>query len=208
MEYNAKQLQIVNVAERLFAGKGFSGTSIRDIAHEADINVSMISYYFGSKEKLIETLFAERLGSIKLRIVSVVNNEAVSPIQKLEILIDEHIHRVFERQSFYKVMLHEQMLNKNDAILSSIKKDKLEYINLIKEVLDEGEKEGLFKSGVDIMFLLTTMTGTVMQMLINKNYYREFNRHEKIQEEEYETLLKQKLSGHIKNLFKATLGYE
>ncbi len=67
MEYNAKQLQIIQVAERLFAAKGFSGTSIRDIAHEADINVSMISYYFGSKEKLIEALFEVRFVMNRLK---------------------------------------------------------------------------------------------------------------------------------------------
>jgi AcrR family transcriptional regulator len=61
MEYNAKQLQIIEVAERLFSQKGFAGTSVRDIAQEADVNVSMISYYFGSKEKLIEALFQLRM---------------------------------------------------------------------------------------------------------------------------------------------------
>ena len=61
MEYNAKQMQIINVAEKLFAEKGFAATSVRDIANEADVNVSMISYYFGSKEKLAEALFVYSL---------------------------------------------------------------------------------------------------------------------------------------------------
>jgi len=52
--YSEKQLGILLVAERLFADKGFHGTSVRDIAQEADVNIAMISYYFGSKDKLLE----------------------------------------------------------------------------------------------------------------------------------------------------------
>ncbi|HNO01068.1 MAG TPA: TetR family transcriptional regulator, partial [Chitinophagaceae bacterium] len=40
-------------AEKLFAEKGYNGTSVRDIAEKAGINLAMVSYYFGSKEKLL-----------------------------------------------------------------------------------------------------------------------------------------------------------
>ena len=55
MKFNDKQIEILNVAERLFAEEGFDGTSVRDIAKNANVNVAMISYYFGSKEKLLDT---------------------------------------------------------------------------------------------------------------------------------------------------------
>lgn len=44
--------KIIEVAKNLFAQKGFDGTSIRDICKEADVNISLISYYFGGKEEL------------------------------------------------------------------------------------------------------------------------------------------------------------
>ena len=50
-EFNEKQLEILQVAEQLFAEEGFDGTSVRDIAKKANVNIAMISYYFGSKEK-------------------------------------------------------------------------------------------------------------------------------------------------------------
>ena len=49
--FNDKQIQILEVAEILFAEKGFDGTSIRNIAKLAKINIAMVSYYFGSKER-------------------------------------------------------------------------------------------------------------------------------------------------------------
>lgn len=44
--------RILKVSTRLFAQMGFEGTSLRDIAKEAQVNVAMVSYYFGNKEGL------------------------------------------------------------------------------------------------------------------------------------------------------------
>ncbi len=55
-----KKTHIINHAIDLFAEKGFEGTSIRDLAARADVNVAMVNYYFGSKEKLFESIVEER----------------------------------------------------------------------------------------------------------------------------------------------------
>jgi AcrR family transcriptional regulator len=47
--------QILDAAIYLFARKGFSATGVRDIARRANINIAMISYYFGSKRGILET---------------------------------------------------------------------------------------------------------------------------------------------------------
>ena len=56
-----KREHILTVAEELFGEKGFDGTSVRDIAQRAGVNLAMISYYFGSKEKLLESLIEFRM---------------------------------------------------------------------------------------------------------------------------------------------------
>ena len=48
---------IQEVAIDLFSKKGYHSTSIRDIAIEAKLNSSMVSYYFQSKENLYISLF-------------------------------------------------------------------------------------------------------------------------------------------------------
>lgn len=40
---------------------GVTGTTVRRIAEEAGVNIAAINYYFGSKEKLLETAFAHTL---------------------------------------------------------------------------------------------------------------------------------------------------
>ncbi|MBY8913147.1 forespore capture DNA-binding protein RefZ [Bacillus sp. YC2] len=51
--------KIINAAVLLFNQKGFSGTSVREIAKSADVNVAHISYYFKGKGGLMEYLVSE-----------------------------------------------------------------------------------------------------------------------------------------------------
>lgn len=52
--------RILLAAESLFADKGFAGTSVRDIVHQAEVTAPVLYYYFGSKEELLHTLIDER----------------------------------------------------------------------------------------------------------------------------------------------------
>lgn len=51
---DSSKQKILNAAIKLFAQKGFDGTSIRDICKEANVNICMISYYWGSKADLYQ----------------------------------------------------------------------------------------------------------------------------------------------------------
>ena len=56
--------RILEVAERLFAEHGMSGVGLRAISAEAKVNLASIAYYFGSKDGLLEALFAQRAAPI------------------------------------------------------------------------------------------------------------------------------------------------
>jgi AcrR family transcriptional regulator len=53
--------RVLDVAERLFAQKGFHCTSTRTLAREAQVNLAAIHYHFGSKETLLEKVIERRL---------------------------------------------------------------------------------------------------------------------------------------------------
>lgn len=53
---DAKQ-RILDTAIRLFARQGFGATGMRELAREADVNLAMINYYFGSKLELLRAIF-------------------------------------------------------------------------------------------------------------------------------------------------------
>lgn len=67
--------QILNVAEPLFAEKGFNGVGVREITQRAGVNVAAIHYHFGSKEEL----FVEVIG----RHVEPMNRERIQRLRAI-----------------------------------------------------------------------------------------------------------------------------
>jgi AcrR family transcriptional regulator len=210
MTFNDKQLQILTTAEQMFAIKGFDGTSVRDISEAAGVNVAMISYYFGSKEKLIEALFEFRIGYLAERMETLLKDETLTPLQKIGQLIDEHIDRAFasDRRSFFIIMTTEQLINKTPSILKKISELKKRTIDLLSELVQEGQVRGQFKKKIDFFLMLNTMVGTVSQTMCSQQLYRDLHNQQDMSEEDFTRLLKRKLSIHIQTLVKAILNYE
>lgn len=50
--------QIISVAERLFAERGFASTTLRNVVSEAGVNLAAVHYHFGSKEELFRAVVA------------------------------------------------------------------------------------------------------------------------------------------------------
>ncbi|MGC4376078.1 forespore capture DNA-binding protein RefZ [Fictibacillus sp. Mic-4] len=56
IESSETKKKIEEAAIELFTTKGYQGTAVRDIAKKAGVNVSLVSYYFGGKNGLLEEL--------------------------------------------------------------------------------------------------------------------------------------------------------
>ncbi len=208
MEIKDKKLQILLAAEKLFAVKGYEAATVRDIADEAGVNLAMISYYFGSKEKMMESLFQDRMISTKLRVEQLLSDNTINPFEKVEIMLDEYIKKVLGNPSFYKIILCEQVMKKSPEVIQLLRSLKLGYAAMFAELVKEGQKKKVFKKNIDVVLALSTMTGTVTQIMIGKEYYTEFNNIDSTNEEELKALLHSKLFSHLKNIFKTILGYE
>lgn len=53
--------RILDAAEELFADRGFAETSLRMITSKAGVNLAAVNYHFGSKNALIQSVFARFL---------------------------------------------------------------------------------------------------------------------------------------------------
>jgi len=59
------RLIIMDAAERLCAEKGLEAVSVRDIVAEANVNLSAINYYFGSRNNLLVSILKRRGAEIE-----------------------------------------------------------------------------------------------------------------------------------------------
>jgi AcrR family transcriptional regulator len=210
MKYNPKQFKIIEVAERLFSEKGFSGTSIRDISQEAEVNVSMISYYFGSKEKLVEALFAVRSEEFRTMLDDILQNTELRPVQKVNLMIDWAIDRLIKNQCFHNIVLREQLATGGRTPIISELLDGIKSNNLasMEKIIREGQESGEFIRGVDVLMLSTALFGTINQALSTQPFYRKINGIQHLSQKDFEIHLKQKLSIHLKKLFRISLAKE
>jgi len=208
MEYNEKQLQIMEVAESLFAEKGFNGTSVRDIAQKANINLAMISYYFGSKEKLLEAMFDYRGELLKMKIEDIINRKDLSAIEKVYLLIDNYIEKIMGQQCFHRIMAREQVLNSTGFLAELIVGMKQRNLEMVSKLIKEGQKSGDFRKNIDIPLMMTTMVGTANHLITTKHHYRIMSNATQLSEKEFENMIRKKLGNHLKFLFKVMLTYE
>lgn len=204
-DFNDKQIQILQVAETLFAEKGFDGTSIRDIAKEAKINIAMISYYFGSKEQLLESLIVYRATDIKLQL-DILILEDLSPLEKINKLIALYIHRINGNRCIYKIVHFEFSSQKRETNLEAFTELKKGNLKALEAIIQDGQEKGFFRKDIIVPLLTPTILGTYFHFHLNRPFYE--NLLQLNTEEEYNTYIKTTLTMHIQQTIKALLTYE
>lgn len=172
MDYNSKQIEILNISLKLFAEKGFDGTSIRDIAKAADINVAMVSYYFGSKEKLLEAIVINRVSGFRM-ILENLQTEEITPVEKIKKFVALYITKLFQNKDFYQVVHFEIVNQKRACDFSAFSEIKKKNLLLLENIIAEGQKANVFKSNCNSLLIPALVIGTFSQIYNNKKFYIE-----------------------------------
>ena len=173
-ELNAKQIEIIKITEKLFAEKGFDGTSIREIAKAAAINVAMISYYFGSKEKLYEKLVEYRMQEGQFFSKDILERTDIDEWEKIQKIVDQFAGRVRHNKCFYRIMQREQLYTENPQIVQFLKETKMSFISMYSKILESGIQKGIFTKNPPIYLLHSTVSGTLFYASNAKEMYKEF----------------------------------
>ena len=136
------------------------------------------------------------------------SNNSLAPLEKVNQMIDYYIDKFLNQQCFHKVMMREQVGNHRHVISGLIQHYKKRNQVLVKQLIHEGQKSGDFIKHVDIPLLMTTLVGTVSHLVTTQHFYKELNNLQAMPEEQFQKLIRKKLSAHIKFLFKAILTHE
>ena len=199
-----KKETIIESAIELFGTKGFEGTSVREIAGDAGVNVAMINYYFGSKEKLFEKSVEYKAAYLQGLFSELVINKELTAIEKMDIVIDQTIERKFSNSVFHHLLHRELSLQHRPQLRDAISDILLKNMKPVKAIIKNGIKDGVFKP-VDIELTLATLLGTVHYLLTSdvmcrkilgkKEGFTPFNNRQ----------LKKRLSEHTKQLLRSHL---
>lgn len=160
-----KRNQILDVAEELFSASGFDGVSVRDLAKKADINIAMISYYFGSKENLYVALLERKMITIRQDIRSAFPNGG-SAWNKLHYIIENYVDRMVENRKFMNIVFSELGTTQREQISNFLRHRFVDNQNAFREIIQQGIADGEFRP-VDPQLTIVSIIGTLKLYVSN-----------------------------------------
>ena len=206
MDFNEKQIAILKVAEQLISEKGFEATTVREISSRADINLAMINYYFGSKEKLLEALFVWKANQFRIQTEMVVQDSNLGNLDKVLKLAENYFNRVFNNFCFHRIILKESSYLDSTVAFDQIEKMKNYNFGILDEVINEGIASGEFNKNAGTDAVISIVNGTVSNYALNEKYYR--IRWKLDPTVTFEQQTKDKIKDQIFYALKAVLTYE
>lgn len=136
---NDVKLRILLAAKKLFARQGFNATTVRQICDEAGANISLVSYYFGGKDKVFESLFTEFFPQDILRRDDL---QLLDPISGLKLLIQEIT--AYGLQEPDMVSLLQQEIVMQSPRMDKVREFTLPAWILLRDWLKLGREQGVF----------------------------------------------------------------
>ena len=163
--------QIVEVARKIFTRYGFRKATMEEIAAASRKGKSSIYYYFQSKEDIFKAVVEKEARELKERLDKTIQTGA-PPVDKLRAYILFRLHHVRTLENFYAA-LNEEYLSHMDFILEIRRKFDEEEMKIVREILEEGLKNGTFQinsSEIGAIAIATMMKGLELPLLLSNNH--------------------------------------
>lgn len=197
--------KILHIAVNLFAENGITATTVRDIASEAEVNVAMISYYFGSKEQLVGEVFRNKMEEYNSLIQQLVEQNTVTCIEKVHNVIDYYVDQFFVKQSIAKILINISSLPIENQLHRLVAEFRANNFLAFQKIIHQGQANNEFKQEVDLPLLLLNMTGTLFNNIASRNIYRKLHHFENMPDDQYLAKFKDILSNFFKSMFDTAL---
>ena len=160
--------RILEAATAEFARYGLGGARLDRIAALARANKRMLYYYFGSKESLFLAALEESYARIRAAERSL-DLEHKDPREALRRLVD-FTWRYFLEHPEFMTLLNSENLHKGRHVARSPRVRELHspLVETLRGILRRGEREGLFRRGVDPVQLYISIAGEGYFYLSNR----------------------------------------
>jgi len=160
--------RILKAARNEFMRHGYSGARIGRISSSGRSSDRMIYYYFGSKEALyiavLESVYTE-LGAAESRL----ELDERRPVEALRTLIAFTWRYYLEHPEFVALLSNEN-LQRGRHIAKSLSVARLSrpVLDILGRVLAEGERQGVFRAGLDVRHVYLTLAALGYFYLSNR----------------------------------------
>jgi len=141
-----KYYRIINAATKVFAKKGFFHAKVSDIAKEAQVADGTIYLYFDNKDDILISLFEEQMTVVLENMMAQLAQEE-DVVRKIEKFALTHLKLIELNKNMAEIIQVE--LRQSTKFMKEYKNEKfLQYLNVIAEIIREGQAKGIFKNDV------------------------------------------------------------
>lgn len=140
--------QILTAARKLLFEKGLKGTSINQIAKNAELGVGTIYFYYPSKEELFAALQEEGLEILHQRIIIAVKN-AKSPEGRLKAIADAYLKFSQADKNYFDIINY--FLSSPEVVFAPNLKEQVDQhgnriLAVVEGAIASGVENGRFRS--------------------------------------------------------------
>ena len=164
--------KVIDAAISLFYTKGYDGTSVRDIAKRADVNVANISYYFAGKQGLLEQLITDFLeGYIGIIERSVEQREYFPAKEVMNQIVRGILRYQFEHRELTRFFYRELSLDTTlirEVMTVYFSKERY----YIEQIIKQGQMQQEFQK-VSFTMFMTQLKGMINMPYLYPQYITE-----------------------------------
>ncbi len=141
-----KHHRIIQAATKIFAKKGFFHAKVSDIAKEARVADGTIYLYFENKDDILISLFEEQMKVVLDNMIEQLSRES-DAVKKMERFALAHLKLIELNKNMAEIIQVE--LRQSSKFMKEYRNEKfLQYLNLIADIIREGQAQGVFKKDV------------------------------------------------------------
>src|SRR5215510_9310845 len=154
--------RILEEGARLFAEKGFTPTTVRQIAAAADVNFALIHYYFGNKVGLYRAIFEENIAAVR-RVLEDASSEGTSR-ERLERFVRAYAHFLCTHPHFARI-IQQEILSAGKLVQEVFRPQVTKNYLLFRGIVEEGVRGREFRA-VDIEMTPISVIGMMAFFMI------------------------------------------
>ena len=165
---NDVETKIINVAKSLFIEKGFAETHMSDIAEKVGITRPALHYYFRTKDKIFQVVFATIIQSVIPKVKDILSEQNMPIGKRVEAIVDTY-YTLFKENPYLPLFVVKEIHRDVDHLIYTIRTSPMkDTLIKIKEILQKDMQEGRLKK-IPFPVLFYTFYGMLIYPFLTKN---------------------------------------
>lgn len=154
--------RIENAARRLFAGRGYAGTSMAEIAAAAGVSKATVFHHYRSKRELYDALVGDALAGFREQVIPLLDTGR-DVHGSLRQFTAAHLERLMRMQGTMRLVAREMLSGSSAAAELFTGEEMSRNFSLLVDALRRGQQRGTVRADID--------PGLAVFLLLSANWF-------------------------------------